>query len=154
MAKGRGDFADILLKKKMISAEQLAEAESVASSAGIKLQDALVKQQYLTANEVMSAIAEHYGMQFVDLAEVQIPKSVIELVPESVARDAEAAGLLQSEALERLLREEIKRRRVEQLFAAADRLAALDLPPLTESEVEAEIQAARTQRRAAGARER
>jgi hypothetical protein len=76
------------------------------------------------------------------------------ILPESVARDAEAAGLLQSEALERLLREEINRRRVEQLFAAADRLAALDLPPLTESEVEAEIQAVRTQRRAADARGR
>src|SRR5262245_46464098 len=83
----RGDFTDILLKKKMISADQLADAESLATSTGIKLQDALVKREYLTANEVMSAIAEHYGMQFVDLTTVQIPKSVIELVPESVARE-------------------------------------------------------------------
>jgi type IV pilus assembly protein PilB len=87
MAKGRGDFADILLKKKLISPEQITEAESTASSGGIKLQDALIKLQYLTPNEVMSAIAEFYGMAFVDLAEVQIPKSVIELVPESVARE-------------------------------------------------------------------
>jgi len=87
MAKGRGDFADILLKKKMIGPDQLAEAENVASSMGIKLQDAIVKQQYLSANEVMSAIAEHYGMQFVDLTEITIPKAVIELVPESVARE-------------------------------------------------------------------
>lgn len=87
MAKGRGDFADILLKKKMIGPDQLAEAESLASSTGIKLQDAIVKQQYLSANEVMSAIAEHYGMQFVDLTEITIPKAVIELVPESVARE-------------------------------------------------------------------
>ncbi len=87
MAKGRGDFADILVKKKLLGADQLAEAENIASSTGVKLQDALIKQQYLSANEVMSAIAEFYGMQFVDLAEVQIPKSVIELVPESVARE-------------------------------------------------------------------
>jgi len=73
-------------------------------------------------------------------------------LPESVAREAEAAGLLQSEVLERLLREEIRRRRLEQLFTAANRLAALDLPPLTGAEVEAEIQAVRTQRRAADAR--
>ena len=57
MAKGRGDFADILLKKRLIGSDQLAEAENVASATGIKLQDALVKQQYLSANEVMSAIA-------------------------------------------------------------------------------------------------
>ena len=87
MAKARGDFADILLKKKLIGADQLAEAENIANSTGIKLQDALIKQQYLTANEVMSAIAEHYGMQFVDMTELTIPKSVIELVPESVARE-------------------------------------------------------------------
>ena len=87
MAKGRGDFTDILLKKKVIGSDQLTEAESIATATGVKLQDALIKQQYLTANEVMSAIAEFYGMQFVDLAEVQIPKSVIELVPESVARE-------------------------------------------------------------------
>jgi hypothetical protein len=38
------------------------------------------------------------------------------------------------------------------LFAAADRLAALPLAPLTEVEVEAEIHAARAERRAARAR--
>src|SRR5438105_9094103 len=87
MAKGRGDFADILLKRKLISQEQLAEAEATASSQGLKLQDALIKLQYLSANEVMSAIAEKHGMQFVDLNELEIPKGVIELVPESVARE-------------------------------------------------------------------
>ncbi|MBP3958487.1 type II/IV secretion system protein [Gemmata sp. G18] len=87
MAKGRGDFADILLKKKMLSPDQLTEAEGAASSGGVKLQDAIVKLQYLSANEVMSAMAEHFGMKFVDLKEVQIAKAIIELVPESVARE-------------------------------------------------------------------
>jgi type IV pilus assembly protein PilB len=87
MAKGRGDFTDLLLKKRLISPDQLSEAESIASATGIKLQDALVKQQYLSANEVMSAVAEYNGLQFVDMTDLTIPKSVIELVPESVARE-------------------------------------------------------------------
>jgi type IV pilus assembly protein PilB len=87
MAKGRGDYTDLLLKKKLISPDQLSEAESIASATGIKLQDALVKQQYLSANEVMSAVAEFNGLQFVDMTDLTIPKSVIELVPESVARE-------------------------------------------------------------------
>lgn len=87
MAKGRGDYTDLLLKKKLISPDQLSEAESIASNNGMKLQDALVKQQYLSANEVMSAIAEFNGLQFVDMTDLTIPKSVIELVPESVARE-------------------------------------------------------------------
>lgn len=87
MARARGDFADLLLKKKMIGPDQLAEAESIATQTGMKLQDAIIKQQYLTSNEVMSTIAEFYNMKFVDLSEIQIAKSVIELVPESVARE-------------------------------------------------------------------
>jgi len=87
MAKARGDFTDILLKKKIIGPDQLAEAESIASAQGLKLQDVLAKHNYASPAEVMSAIAEKHGMQFVDLAELEIPKSVIELVPESVARE-------------------------------------------------------------------
>ena len=70
-------------------------------------------------------------------------------LPDSLVREAEASGLLTPQGLEALLREEVQRRRVTQLFEAADRLAAL--PPLTEAEVEAEIQAARTERRSARA---
>jgi hypothetical protein len=73
-------------------------------------------------------------------------------LPEQLAGEAEALGLLKPEVLERLLREEIQRRRVGQLFDAADRMAALAESPLTTAEIEAEIQAARTERRAARAR--
>jgi hypothetical protein len=71
------------------------------------------------------------------------------LLPDGLARDAEANGLLNPEAIEALLRNELKRReRVNQLFNAADRLADLDVRPLTEAEIEAEIQAVRNARRA------
>lgn len=67
-------------------------------------------------------------------------------LPDSLAREAEANGLLTPEAIESLLRAEIRRRRVNKLFDATDRLAALDIPP-TEAEVEIEIAAARQSRR-------
>jgi len=73
-------------------------------------------------------------------------------LPDSLAREAQAAGLLTPQAIEQLLREEIRRRRVGQLFETADRLAALDMPPLTEAEVEAEIKTAREERQAYRAR--
>jgi hypothetical protein len=63
-------------------------------------------------------------------------------------REAKAIGLLKPGSLEMLLRSELRRRRVDRLFAAADRLSSLPLPPLTEEEVESEIQAVRAQRRA------
>lgn len=68
-------------------------------------------------------------------------------LPDSLAKEAEANGLLRPEFIESLLRAEIRRRRVNKLFAAADRLVELDMSPLTESEVEAEIASARQSRR-------
>lgn len=87
MAKARGDFVDILLRNGNIGPDQLEEAERLASSTGIKLQEALVKSDYVTQDEVMAAIAEFHNLQFVNLEQVEIPKAVIELVPESVARE-------------------------------------------------------------------
>ena len=73
---------------------------------------------------------------------------------ESLALEAKDKGLLEASAVERMLRAELKRNRVDQLFTAADRLAAQNQPALTEGEVEAEIHAARTQRRATDASRR
>ena len=75
-------------------------------------------------------------------------------LPASLAREAQAEGLLTPQMVEALLRAELQRRRVTELFAAADQLAALPLAPLTEAEIEAEIDAARMARRAAPARSR
>jgi len=72
---------------------------------------------------------------------------VVLTLPDNLAKEAEDNGLLKPEFIESLLRSEIRRRRVNKLFAAADRLADLDLPTLTEAEVEAEITAARQSRR-------
>jgi type IV pilus assembly protein PilB len=87
MAKARGDFTEILLRRGNLSPEQLLEARTLERQTGGKLQDTLVKLGYVTIQDVMSAIAEHHGLQYIDLEDVQIPPSVVELVPESVARE-------------------------------------------------------------------
>jgi hypothetical protein len=69
-------------------------------------------------------------------------------MPNSVAQEAEARGLLEPESMEAMLRDEIRRRKIDRLFEAAESLKSVALPPLTEAEVEAEIQAVRSRRRA------
>ena len=64
-------------------------------------------------------------------------------LPDQLRKEAEAAGLLSPKAIERLLREEIRRRREDKFFAAADRLADLDLPILSDEEIAREIHLAR-----------
>jgi len=71
---------------------------------------------------------------------------VVVTLPDGLAQEAEASGLLKPEIIASLLREEIRRRRINKLFAAADRLSDLD-QPLTEAEIEAEIAEARKGRR-------
>jgi type IV pilus assembly protein PilB len=87
MAKTRGDFTDILVRRGTLSPDQLGEARNMERQTGAKLQDTLVKLGYATTQDVMSAVAEFHGLQFINLDDVQIPPSVIELVPESVARE-------------------------------------------------------------------
>ena len=87
MGKARGDFSEVLIKKGIIGPDQIAEAKGLQQQTGLKLQDALVKLGYCTMEEVMKAIAEHSGMESVDLTDATIPPSVVELVPESVARE-------------------------------------------------------------------
>jgi len=66
-------------------------------------------------------------------------------LPDDLAQQAQSAGLLRPEAIETLLREAVRKRQVDRLFAAMDKLAALE-PPMTEAEIEAEIAAARAER--------
>ena len=68
-------------------------------------------------------------------------------LPETLLKDAQSAGLLSPTVIERLLQEEVRRRRVDNLFAAMDRLAAVDLLPLTDKEIAEEIRLARKSHR-------
>ena len=81
------DFSEILIRQGTISADQLAEARRVAKTSGKKAADTLSVLGYATPDEVMRAMAKEHGLEFIDLNEVVIPPSIVELVPESVARE-------------------------------------------------------------------
>jgi hypothetical protein len=66
-------------------------------------------------------------------------------LPDELAQQAQSAGLLRPDAIERLLREAMRKRQVDQLFTTMGKLAALE-PALSEAEIDAEIAAARADR--------
>jgi hypothetical protein len=71
-------------------------------------------------------------------------------LPDALAEQAKEAGLLEPDAVERLVREALLARRVESLVQAREVLAARPLPPMTSDEIQAEIDAYRAEvRRAA-----
>lgn len=69
-------------------------------------------------------------------------------LPDELASKAQAAGLLSSEAIEKLLREQLRKQAGQELRTMMDRLPAEGMPPMTEDEVQAEIDAYRAERRA------
>lgn len=86
MAKG-GDFTEVLLRKGVISPEQLAEAQQLASEQNRTVAECLTHLEYATPEDVMRAMAEYHGMRYVDLTGITVPENIIELVPEAVARE-------------------------------------------------------------------
>ena len=69
-------------------------------------------------------------------------------LPDATVQAARAAGLLTSQALERLLNDALKRKQAaESLFSIADRVAAAGIPPMSMEEINAEVKAARAERK-------
>ena len=87
MVPNKGDYTDILIRQKVISTDQLAEAQQMAKASRMAVGDALIRLGYATGDEVMRAMARSHGLEFINLSEVVIPPAVVELVPESVARE-------------------------------------------------------------------
>ena len=68
-------------------------------------------------------------------------------LPEKVANDAQAAGLLTPEAIEALIAEALRRKAFNALLSVADRVEAAGVPPMSAEEIDAEIEAYRAERR-------
>jgi len=70
-------------------------------------------------------------------------------IPDALAKQAAAEGLLEPGSIEAILRERLAAARVAQMQATQQKLSATATPPMTAEEIEAEIQAYRAERRRA-----
>jgi hypothetical protein len=69
-------------------------------------------------------------------------------LPDKLAREAQAAGLLTPKALSRLLKEAMQRRAAQALLAGAAHATAAGSKPLSMKEIQAEVNSVRQARRA------
>ncbi|MDR1963830.1 MAG: GspE/PulE family protein [Planctomycetaceae bacterium] len=81
------NYLGILQRKGLLSTSQIAEAQEMAKSTDIRVREAIVRLGYASSEDVTKAIAEEYGREYLDLTGVVIPPAIVELVPESVARE-------------------------------------------------------------------
>ena len=69
-------------------------------------------------------------------------------LPDATAQAARAAGLLTPQALDRLLNDALERKQAaDALLSIADRVAAAGIEPMSMEEINAEVKAARAERR-------
>ncbi|MCM2288316.1 MAG: hypothetical protein NDI67_04740 [Sulfuritalea sp.] len=69
-------------------------------------------------------------------------------LPDATAQAARDAGLLTTQAMERLLNDAIRRRQAaDALLSIADRVAEAGIPVLTMQEINAEVKTARAERK-------
>ncbi len=80
-------FSQILVSEGIVSAEQLAEAMRMASTSGKKVHDEVVRLGYAEAVKVMKVLAKAHRLKFVNLADISVPEEIVQLLPESVARE-------------------------------------------------------------------
>jgi hypothetical protein len=68
-------------------------------------------------------------------------------LPDQLVQEAQRAGLVSSDTIERLLRVQLKTRHLGELFKAIDQIAAVNIPAaMSPEEVAEKIRAMRTQR--------
>ena len=79
-------LGSLLLKKNLITDEQLAEALKVQMQRGEKIGSVIVNLGYAEKNEVGKVLAEQLGVQYIDLIKTKIDKEVLRLVPDELCK--------------------------------------------------------------------
>src|SRR5437879_1604800 len=79
-------LGDLLVKEKVISAEQLQQAAKVQKEANCRLGSALVKLGFLTDEDVTNFLSRQYGVPAINLSYFEIDPAVVKLIPFETAK--------------------------------------------------------------------
>jgi type IV pilus assembly protein PilB len=78
-------IGELLVRSNLITADQLHKARQEARSKNERLGHQITKLGYLQESELTDFVAKQYGLPTIDLADFEIDREVIKLVPEEVA---------------------------------------------------------------------
>ncbi len=79
-------LGELLLKAKLISADQLNEALKQQKETGIRLGEALVRAGWVTEEDITETLSAQFGVPSINLSHFEIDPNVLKLVPADVAR--------------------------------------------------------------------
>lgn len=84
MAFEKVKLGEMLLKKKLITKEQLDTAIEYQKSLGGKIGSIIVKLGYMSDEALTREIARHYNMEVTDLANMILPVNLLKAVPKDI----------------------------------------------------------------------
>src|ERR1700756_2363321 len=79
-------LVNLLVKEKIITQEQLAQAIKVQKESNVRLGSALVKLGFLTDEDVTNFLSRQYGVPAINLSYFEIDPAVVELIPFETAK--------------------------------------------------------------------
>jgi type IV pilus assembly protein PilB len=79
-------LGDVLLEQELITQEQLRECVAVQRQTGANLATILVDKGYLDEEDLVITLSEQLGIPHIRVAHYNIPKEVLDEVPETLAR--------------------------------------------------------------------
>jgi curved DNA-binding protein CbpA len=83
---GNRTLGGILVNRKIVSRDQVKEAEAFAEARGLSLRDAVVQMKLCDMTTAAQALAEELGRPFLDLTDVIPDDSVLDMVPRSTVK--------------------------------------------------------------------
>ncbi len=78
-------LGELLVKKNIISTQQLGKALEAQKASGEKLGASLIKLGFVKEGELVYFLSEQYGIPSVNLAELEIAEEIIKTIPADVA---------------------------------------------------------------------
>ena len=79
-------LGDLLVKEKVITAEQLEQATKLQKETHVRLASALVKLGFLSDEDVTNFLSRQYGVPAINLSYFEIDPAVIKLIPYETAK--------------------------------------------------------------------
>jgi type IV pilus assembly protein PilB len=79
-------LGDLLVKEKIITTEQLEQANKVQKEQSCRLGSALVKLGFLTDEDVTNFLSRQYGVPAINLSYFEIDPAVVKLIPFETAK--------------------------------------------------------------------
>ena len=82
----RVQLGALLLRKKLLSAEQLEEALAEKDETGDRLGQIVIRHGWVSGRALAHALAEQHELEYIDLAQTEIEALALSLLPERFAR--------------------------------------------------------------------